>query len=212
MSSATDGKAVTTVHTPAGMEMSRTERPDVRFGMQAPVGSASVKTPSGLQLFMEATRLVEHSDPSDPGSEVVRIGAKTKINGRESTSTFDIPSRTVTTTSPLGRTSSAVFDASDHLQSLTVPGITPAGFVYDGRGRLTGVSQGSGTTTFGYDARNRLTTTTDPLGRTVGFNYDDADRVTRQTLPDGRFIGFTYDAKGNVRRSRRRHGRNILSR
>jgi YD repeat-containing protein len=197
-SSASDGKGGTNANTPAGMEMSQIERPDVRFGMQAPVGSAFVRTPSGLQMFVEATRTVQHSNPSNPGSEVVRVESKSNINGRESVSTFHRPSRTLTTTSPMGRTSSAVFDASDHLQSLTVPGITPAGFVYDGRGRLTGVSQGSRTTMFGYDARNRLTTTTDPLGRTVGFNYDDADRVMRQTLADGRFIGFTYDAKGNV--------------
>jgi YD repeat-containing protein len=60
------------------------------------------------------------------------------------------------------------------------------------------MSQGTRTTTLGYDARNRLTTTTDTLDRTVSYEYDDADRVTRQTLPDGRFIGFTYDDKGNL--------------
>jgi YD repeat-containing protein len=49
----------------------------------------------------------------------------------------------------------------------------PTDFVYDGRGRLTGVSQGSRTTMFDYDARNRLTMTTDTLGRTVGFDYYD---------------------------------------
>jgi YD repeat-containing protein len=198
-SSADDGKGGLSTTSPAGVEIAVTETPDVRFGMLAPVvGSAFAKTPSGLQMFVEATRTVERSDPDDPASEVVSIESRSSINGRESTSTYHRPSRTVTNISPMGRTSSGVLDAKGRLESMTVPGLTPIGFVYDGRGRLTGMSQGTRTTTLGYDARNRLTTTTDTLDRTVSYEYDDADRVTRQTLPDGRFIGFTYDDKGNL--------------
>jgi RHS repeat-associated protein len=197
-STSRDGKGGTTVSVPAGMEMTGMEKPDVRFGMQAPVGNASLKTPSGLQIIVEVTRTLLRSDQDDPDSELLSIQSKLNVNGRESTSTYHRTSRTMTATSPLGRASSGVLDAKGHLRSMTVPGVVSIGFVYDGRGRLTGMSQGSRTMTLDYDERNRLTTTTDPLDRTLSYEYDDADRVTRQTFDDGRFIGFTYDDKDNL--------------
>ena len=82
------------------------------------------------------------------------------------------------------------------------PDLNPVSFVYDARGRVQSISQGSGaetrTSAFGYNSLGYLETITDPLNRVTSFQYDDAGRVTQQTLPGNRVIGFNYDANGNL--------------
>ena len=53
------------------------------------------------------------------------------------------------------------------------------------------------TTTFGYNGKGRLTSVTDALGQTTQFQYDAAGRRTHKILPDGRTVKFGYDAVGN---------------
>jgi RHS repeat-associated protein len=83
-----------------------------------------------------------------------------------------------------------------------VPTLEPVRFTYDGRGRLSTLTHGSGVgarvSTLTYNPQGFLGTLTDPLSRTVQFTYDAAGRVTTQTLPDGRVLTSTYDANGNV--------------
>ncbi len=104
------------------------------------------------------------------------------------------------TTSPMGRTTTTVYDAAGRVLSSTVPGILPATFQYDARGRLERAQSGGRVSTFAYDARGRLLSTTDPLGRRDSLFYDDADRLTRRVLPDGRAVTFAYDSAGNLTR------------
>src|SRR5262249_28054571 len=48
---------------------------------------------------------------------------------------------------------------------------------------------------YAYDARGNLRTATDATSTTT-FDYDAGDRLTRVTYPDGRFLAYTYDAAG----------------
>ena len=50
------------------------------------------------------------------------------------------------------------------------------------------------TTTYTYDALNRLTSTTDPLSHVTGYGYDAVGNRTSQTKPDGTTITYAYDA------------------
>ena len=70
----------------------------------------------------------------------------------------------------------------------------------DARGRLTQAQSGGRISTFAYDARGRLLSTTDPLNRRDSLFYDAADRLTRRVLPDGRAVTFAYDSAGNLTR------------
>ena len=47
------------------------------------------------------------------------------------------------------------------------------------------------------DASNRLTSVTDPLGRTTSYQYDARGNRTKTTDPLGRVTDTTYDAKWN---------------
>jgi RHS repeat-associated protein len=53
------------------------------------------------------------------------------------------------------------------------------------------------TTRYTYDAQGRVTSETDPMGRTYRTSYDDAGDVTQLTDPQGRVTSFTYDAIGD---------------
>src|SRR5262249_28615633 len=60
----TDGTETTT--DPDGTVTTLTYGPDPRFGMQAPVVSATRTTPGGVKTTLTATRTASLSDPSNP--------------------------------------------------------------------------------------------------------------------------------------------------
>ena len=179
-----------------GTTTSSASSPDPRYGMQAQVGSQLVATPDGRQLSFFTSRSVTTTGGTNP--VLTTFTETADVAGNDSTSVFDVASRTWTTTSAAGRTATATLDARGKLAFSSLPGLTPIQYTYDGIGRLTNIAQGVRNVGFAYDSANRLTSVTDPLGRTVHFAYDLADRVVEQTLNDGRVIGFTYDANGNL--------------
>ena len=64
-------------------------------------------------------------------------------------------------------------------------------------GRLASMTDGSGTTAFGYDHRGNLTAKAEPVG-TLGWAYDLADRAVQITYPSGRDVAYARDTKGRV--------------
>lgn len=75
-------------------------------------------------------------------------------------------------------------------------------YVYDHNSNLTSFSRGSSagvrTTTFSYDALDRLIRSTEPGNRVTSFVYDKADRIVRVTDPRGRQTNYTYDGFGQL--------------
>ena len=61
------------------------------------------------------------------------------------------------------------------------------------------MKQGTEQTTFAYDAKHRLASSTDAAGNAIGYVYDDADRVIEKRLPGNRTYTYAYDADGNVK-------------
>jgi YD repeat-containing protein len=49
-------------------------------------------------------------------------------------------------------------------------------------------------TTFAYDGRNRLLSTTDPLGKIERYTYDGNDNLLTRITPKNETISFAYDA------------------
>ncbi|MBK1702980.1 FG-GAP-like repeat-containing protein [Halochromatium glycolicum] len=66
------------------------------------------------------------------------------------------------------------------------------GYSYDANDRLTS----SGLTTYGYDANGNLTSVTSG-GQTTTFVFDAANRLVRSTAPGGAATDYVYDADGN---------------
>ncbi len=187
-----------TVFRPDGTKIEQVTGPDDRFGMAA-TGSATVTAtlPSGRTLSTSTSRSVTLANRADIFS-VTSSTERTTSAGQTTTRVYDAGARTVTTTTPAGRSSVATLDAKGRVQSF-VPtgGIEAVEYSYDAKGRLTERAQGSDERTFGYDAGNRLTTVTDSEGRQTKFTYDGADRQTRVELPSGRTYQLAYDANGN---------------
>ncbi|KAB2965485.1 MAG: hypothetical protein F9K16_01750, partial [Thermoanaerobaculia bacterium] len=187
---------------PDGSTATVTTVPDRVHGPLLDALSAlSATSPGGKALSVEATT-TGISDLSDPLRTRQRTDTVT-VNGRTSTVAYDGDSRTVITTSPAGRSATTHLDAHGRPQSVVRPGTEEVRYVYDARGRLERIEQGSGenlrSTQYGYHpAAGWLATVTDTLGRTVTYERDPVGRVKKQILPDLREIGFTYDANGNV--------------
>lgn len=185
-------------YTSDGVATYAAESKDPRFQTSATMTTyAQTQMPSGLLRQTWSAASVALSNPADPLT-MTSESASVNVNGRTTSSSFVVSSRTQTTTSPAGRTATTVVDSQERPVSITVPGLTPVQVSYDSRGRPQTVTQGTRQYTIAYDASGRPQTVTDPLLRTQSYTYDNADRVLSQTLPDGRQIGFTYDAAGNL--------------
>ena len=56
-----------------------------------------------------------------------------------------------------------------------------------------------------YDASGYLTSSTDPLGRTIKYATDPLGRILKKTLPDSFVENFSYDANGNLVETKNAH-------
>ncbi|HYE47273.1 MAG TPA: RHS repeat-associated core domain-containing protein [Caulobacter sp.] len=110
----------------------------------------------------------------------------------------------------------------------TSPSANSLTVAYDSLDRVSSVSNGIGTWTYGYSDSAGVFTTTktdplskvwtyksesetglllsekDPLNRETLYAYDDKGRLTKVTRPEGDSDEYTYDARGNVTEVRRK--------
>lgn len=187
-----------TATSPDGSQSSATQSADPRFGMQAPfAASLSLTTPGGLSIASSQTRSASLTNPDDPLS-LTSLAFSSTLAGSTMQGSFTRSTLTSQATSPAGRTSSVRSDGQGRPVQLSVPGITPTAFHYDARGRLDQITQGTRTSPTTYDARGRVASSTDPLGRTTFYAYDTSDRLIDEQLPSGLHVGFEYDANGNL--------------
>jgi YD repeat-containing protein len=120
LAAANTGAAVVT--DPDGTITTAISAPDPRYGMASPVETLrTIVLPSGLTYLRTARRTVS----LDAAGRVSVLKDVINVNGRTSTSSFDVPTRTLTMTSPAGRVSQAVFDTLGHLVESRPPGVLP---------------------------------------------------------------------------------------
>jgi RHS repeat-associated protein len=173
------------------------------FGALSPELASSVTDLAGGQsLSVSHPEPVVETDPSDD-LKTLRRSDEVVVNGKLSRVEYDGGANTVVATSPEGRSATSHLDDFGRVVQADVPGLESTRGVYDARGRLARVEQGSGAslrqTLYDYDpSTGYLATVTDTLGRTVRFERDPVGRVTKQILPDLREISFAYDLNGNL--------------
>jgi RHS repeat-associated protein len=110
-----------------------------------------------------------------------------------------------TQTNALSQTTSFdAYDLAGRLTQQTEPNGTVTTFAYDGRGRLSSVTEtppaGAGSarvTGFTYDANSRIATSTTPDGVVLTHGYDIDGKLTSVQDPLGNRVEYGYDLKGN---------------
>ena len=91
------------------------------------------------------------------------------------------------------------YDAARRLTSTTAPNALVTAFSYDPNGQFTGTQQSqNGTallrnTSTTYSLTGKPAATTDANNNTTTFSYDALDRVARVTDPMGRVTNYGYD-------------------
>jgi RHS repeat-associated protein len=97
-----------------------------------------------------------------------------------------------------GAITTYVYDDLNRLTTINYPDSTSATYDYDTLSRLTAATNPAGTVTFAYDSRNRVTSTTDVWGQTVGYSYDANGNRTELTLGGSAFTTYQYDAANRL--------------
>ncbi len=144
---------------------------------------------------------------------------QTDAKGRTTDYSYDNLGRRVTRVLPLGQKETIEYDAVGNIRYRTdfngrtteyqydtmnrprfrIPdssfGETPVELTYTASGQRSMMSDGSGTTLYFYDARDRLEAVQRPEG-TLSYAYDEAGdlRLIVSSTPEGAAMGYTYDA------------------
>jgi len=127
--------------------------------------------------------------------------AATDALGRATRRDYDLGGRVTARHDPRGPANDLAYsyDGLDRLTGTAAQNLpAPIRAQYDALGRRTGLSDGTGTTTFGYDAVGRTTAITAPGTGTVGYSYDAAGRRTGLRYPDGLALGYSYYGDGQL--------------
>lgn len=121
----------------------------------------------------------------------------------------DAAGNILTRTDAKGQVATYTYDALNRVASVTYTGGTTAAqaisYTYDqgtnGLGRLTQVSDVTGTSNYSYDQHGRLIgeiKVTHGVTYTSGYSYDTQGRLSSMTYPSGRVVNFSFDSMGRI--------------
>ncbi len=139
-------------------------------------------------------RLIETVSP-DTGTtsytydEAGNLSSKTFNSGRKETFSYD----------DLNRIIGIAYSDSSQMVSYTYDAFE-AGMNY-GKGRLTGMTDKTGTYSYTYDEKGNLIEETkliNGLTYITSYTYDNTSKITSITYPSGRLITYTPDTAGNI--------------
>jgi RHS repeat-associated protein len=94
-----------------------------------------------------------------------------------------------------GRLTSRIYSGGPTASPVTD---VPSTFSYDAVGNRTLMWEGTGRTTFTYDAVDREQTMTTPAGKRITYSYDAVGRRSVMTAPDGGFFTYSYYDNGQL--------------
>jgi RHS repeat-associated protein len=105
-------------------------------------------------------------------------------------------------TDPNGNVTTNTYDTHGHVLTSTDPMGATTTYTYNGLEEITSVQTPLGETSLKtYDASGNLLTSTDPLGGSTTYIYGDSSHpgdLTAVTDPDGRTTSYTYDQYGDA--------------
>ena len=193
-SRSSDGLAVNKT-LPCGMDLTFEYAADPEYGYKS-VTEMHESTPAPLERVTLRQRSYEDTNQDDVPDLITETAT---VNGKATTSVDNTLQGQEVTTSPEGRTVTAIYNPATLLiSSLQVPGLYNTGYGYDARGRLTSVTANTRQTTLTYNAQGFLASVTDPEDETTTYTYDEVGRVTGIDPPATPLIEFEYDDNGNM--------------
>lgn len=192
-----------TAKSPDGTKFLTYVVPDQNFGPQTMLPSESTVTlPSGNSLTTSYQRTKKVADISN----VLTIEEwleESDTNGRLSSSLYSRGDGTVTTTSPMGRTSTTTLDDLGRPTRLEAPGLPVVEMTYDIDGRVATIKKTADgqtrTEVRGYGDDGWLASRKNPLGETVQYSWDLVGRPETLTRPDNKTISWGFNDADNVK-------------
>jgi RHS repeat-associated protein len=121
------------------------------------------------------------------------------------TRSFDAAGNILTTTNASGKTTTYTYDALNRKTKANFADGSSIVWQYDaganGKGRLTRITDATGSTSYSYDANGHVTRkqqVISGLTRTTLYGYDAGGRLSSITYPSGKKVAYTYDTAGNL--------------
>ncbi|MBG0831872.1 hypothetical protein HS041_29615 [Planomonospora sp. ID67723] len=113
---------------------------------------------------------------------------------------YDAAGRDQITTQSDGSTITRTYTPRGQLKHIDYsdPATADVTFTYDALGRMTTMTDGTGTTRHTYDALGRRITSVNGAGAEVGYHYNALGQLEALTYPGGKTVIYTYDAAGQM--------------
>ncbi|GGH61427.1 hypothetical protein GCM10008014_36860 [Paenibacillus silvae] len=108
------------------------------------------------------------------------INSYTDGNQNITTTTYDKLGRITSEKNPDGTMTTLSYDDVNNTLTVTQPDLSQTIYRFDPLGRLASETNERGSTTYTYDAYDRMIARTDAAGQTMTYAYDAFDRVVRQ--------------------------------
>jgi len=192
-----------------------------------PLGYDTVQTFDNLDRLAEVTdeltndatydydgrdNLIEVVDPRGVTTTYVYDGLDNLIqesspDGGSWAYEYDAAGNLTQQTDARGVVTSYTYDALNRRLTETLPAHTGENVTYgydagaNGKGRLSSITDESGSTTYSYDDRGNVTQDSRVIDSTTyvtNYGYDLADNLTSTTYPSGRVVDYTRDNQGRV--------------
>jgi RHS repeat-associated protein len=127
-----------------------------------------------------------------------RLLSMTNPLGHTSSYSYDEVGNRISQTDANGRTTRYAYDGDNRLVTITYPDNSAVQFTRDANGNVMRMVDSLGTSTYVYDELNRVTSVTDPFGKTIGYQYDEDGNITKLTYPDGKQVTYQFDANNRM--------------
>jgi RHS repeat-associated protein len=138
------------------------------------------------------------SDPNDPFS-ITAMSKTSSLSGTNETVTtvFNPTTKKFTSTTYMGKTSESTIDSYERVVSVKNGNLNAVGINYTNE-KITSITQGTRTTSVGYNTAGLMSSITNPLLQTTSYVYDSANRIASKIFPDTRTVTYGYDGVGNL--------------
>ncbi|KQZ43135.1 RHS repeat protein [Duganella sp. Root1480D1] len=120
--------------------------------------------------------------------------------------TYDVAGNLATRTDAKNQTTKYLYDTLNRVTSATYADGTSTTYVYDqgpnALGRLSQVTDASGSIQYGYDQHGRVASETRTIGGqayTTLYQFDQYGRASGITYPSGRTVSYEYDEAGRIK-------------